>query len=422
MALIGEMLLITAFFLIVGANINLSLADVPSVVAGSVRREAIVALVFIGFGIKAGALGLHMWLPLAHPVAPTPASAILSGALIKAGLLGWLRFLPLGIVALPQAGLMCVGCGLVAAFYAIAVGFTQRDPKTILAYSSISQMGFMTTTLGVALAAPELAEVAIAVIVLYAVHHALAKAALFLGIGVAGVAGSRWPRRLVLVGLALPALDLAGAPLTSGALAKLAVKGVIADSPWGALPFGPLLSLGSAATALLLTHLLVMVASERASGDRPRAGLWVPWAALLVANIVLVARPPGVTDPGSLISLDHVWSALWPVVLGVAIYGVIVRWQRWRVRPRIHVPPGDILVVFRAAGDLARWCAVTLTRLLGTASARVRATVPWSSAKRRAREVLRGIDAIESSLAGFGTIGLVFLALASLGILLAWIA
>jgi hypothetical protein len=59
----------------------------------------IVGLLLVGFGIKAGVFGLHFWLPLAHPVAPAPASAVLSGAMIKAGLVAWMRLLPLGEAA-----------------------------------------------------------------------------------------------------------------------------------------------------------------------------------------------------------------------------------------------------------------------------------------------------------------------------------
>jgi formate hydrogenlyase subunit 3/multisubunit Na+/H+ antiporter MnhD subunit len=70
------------------------------------QRDLIVGLLVAGFGIKAGVLGLHVWLPLAHPAAPFAASAVLSGAMIKAGLVGWLRLLPLGEVALP-AGRHC---------------------------------------------------------------------------------------------------------------------------------------------------------------------------------------------------------------------------------------------------------------------------------------------------------------------------
>ena len=89
--------------------------------AGPPASWAVTALV-AGFGIKAALVPLHVWLPLAHPVAPTPASAVLSGTLIKTGLLGWLRFLPLGEAAFPKLGAALVVLGLAGAFLAAVVG------------------------------------------------------------------------------------------------------------------------------------------------------------------------------------------------------------------------------------------------------------------------------------------------------------
>lgn len=88
--------------------------------------------IFAGFGIKAGVLPLHVWLPLAHPAAPTPASAVLSGAMIKAGLLGWLRFLPVGEIALPGLGTICIVLGGTASIAAALYGFFNPIPKPFL--------------------------------------------------------------------------------------------------------------------------------------------------------------------------------------------------------------------------------------------------------------------------------------------------
>ncbi|MGE5306870.1 MAG: proton-conducting transporter membrane subunit [Alphaproteobacteria bacterium] len=111
-------------------------------------------MILTAFAIKAGALGLRFWLPLADPAAPVPASAVLSGAMIKAGLLGWLRFLPLGEASLPGFGYFVIAGGLGAAFFVTLIGVTQKNPKTLLAYSSISQMGIITTGVGTGLVQP----------------------------------------------------------------------------------------------------------------------------------------------------------------------------------------------------------------------------------------------------------------------------
>ena len=79
-------------------------------------------------------------MPLAYTAAPIPAAAVLSGAAVKAGVIGLIRFLPFG-AALPGWGEALAWAGFVSAFYGVAIGLTQQDPKTVLAYSSISQMG-----------------------------------------------------------------------------------------------------------------------------------------------------------------------------------------------------------------------------------------------------------------------------------------
>jgi len=92
LVVVGEVLLFAAFIRQTWSVDSLLLKDFSNVRPNGI----VIGLILGGFGIKAGALPVHVWLPLAHPAAPTPASAVLSGTMIKAGLLGWLRFLPIG--------------------------------------------------------------------------------------------------------------------------------------------------------------------------------------------------------------------------------------------------------------------------------------------------------------------------------------
>jgi formate hydrogenlyase subunit 3/multisubunit Na+/H+ antiporter MnhD subunit len=199
-----------------GGGEVLLLTALPAEIASNPAANWIIALLVTGFGIKAGLPLLHMWLPLAHPAAPPAASAVLSGAMIKAGLVGWLRVLPLGFDTAGLWGWALLVGGVAASFGAALVGVTQRNPKAVLAYSSVSQMGLITSLLGCGLLQPGLWPALQVVIVLFAVHHGLAKGALFLG---AGIAHHRrdLPPWLLWAGLVLPGLALAGAPLTSGA-------------------------------------------------------------------------------------------------------------------------------------------------------------------------------------------------------------
>ena len=150
--------------------------------------------------------------------------------------------------------------GLLSAFYGVAIGITQTNPKTVLAYSSVSQMGFVAAVLGMALAAGDGAAAMAAAF--YAAHHVLAKGALFLAVGVVAATGARrfWP---VLLPAAVLALGFGGLPLTGGYLAKLAVK-----DPLGGGMVGLLATLAGAGSALLMLHFLAASAPLRA---RPAA-------------------------------------------------------------------------------------------------------------------------------------------------------
>ena len=177
LVLIGEVMLFAAMVMATASAGSNGFDDIRKALVQAESRDLIIFLALIGFGIKAGVLGLHVWLPLAHPVAPTPASAVLSGAMIKAGLLGWLRLLPLGEVAFLSWGDAFIALGLATAFYGVLIGLTQRDPKTLLAYSSISQIGYVVV--GIALGTP----LGILGGLFHLINHATFKSLLFLSSG-----------------------------------------------------------------------------------------------------------------------------------------------------------------------------------------------------------------------------------------------
>jgi formate hydrogenlyase subunit 3/multisubunit Na+/H+ antiporter MnhD subunit len=157
--------------------------------------------------------------------------------------IGLIRFLPFE-AALPGWGDALVVFGFVSAFYGVAIGITQPNPKAVLAYSSISQMGVIAVVLGMGLAAADKGAALDAAF--YAAHHVLVKGALFLAIGVVAATSSR-RRWLVLLPAAVLALSLGGLPLTGGALAKLAVK-----APLGNGLVGMLAAISAAGTTLLM--------------------------------------------------------------------------------------------------------------------------------------------------------------------------
>lgn len=339
LVVISEVMLFTAMILAATAAGSLEFAAVRHALAQAGSRDLIMLLAFAGFGIKAGVLGLHVWLPLAHPVAPAPASAVLSGAMIKAGLLGWLRLLPLGEVALIPWGEAFILLGLAAAFYGVAVGITQHKPKTLLAYSSISQMGLMTMAVGLGLLNPGAWPLILPTIVYFALHHALSKGALFLGAGLAD--SNHRLHRWIWVGQWLPALALAGAPWSSGMFAKLLLKANIlhAPTPWDML-LPSLLTASSIATALLMARLLYLLRPVRSSVASPVAGLLWPWlAAVLAVLLIPWLLAPSMPAQEGIPALD----SLWPILLVSVVSLVVLRAGLFRARN--PVPAGDVLVL-----------------------------------------------------------------------------
>jgi hydrogenase-4 component B len=373
MAVLGEALLISGLVLAAGLAGSTDNAVVATALAGAPtgQRDPIMGLLTAGFAVKAGIVPLHVWLPLAHPAAPVPASAVLSGAMIKAGLVGWLAILPLGAVAAPGWSALLIVVGLLSAFAAAAVGVVQDRPKVVLAYSSISQMGLITVLVGVGLVAPSAAPVAVAAAVTYALHHGVAKGALFLGVGVRSSWAGHRGRRAVLAGTVLAGASLAGAPLTSGWVAKAAMKDAVASLPPGwADRVTSLLALAAIATTVLLARVLVLLARptavERAAAasgpgrsSEPSArvpvALVVGWLLLLVATLVATWTVPiRWLAPVSVPRLypAGLVGAVWPVAVGslLATVAVGVRRRFRRGTPMVPwVPAGDLVVLAEAA-------------------------------------------------------------------------
>jgi formate hydrogenlyase subunit 3/multisubunit Na+/H+ antiporter MnhD subunit len=355
MAVLGEVMLLAGFLIAAQGAASWSIADIAESVAVSPNRNLAVALLIGGFGVKAGVIPLHIWLPLAHPVAPTPASAVLSGAMIKAGLFGWLRFLPLGDVPLVTWGGLVIFAGLGAAFLAALFGAFQSDPKTVLAYSSISQMGVMAVGVGVALAEPEAWPLVGTAIVFYALHHGLAKGALFLGVGVADTPlDTPLKRGFVGVGLLFAALVMAGAPLTSGTAAKSILGEPVALAPprieqW----LGWLLPLTAIGTSVLMARFLYLVRLKAAKGNAHyafSAGLWAPWLLLLIASGIAAWFVPlyYAIDGIAAVNLQpgYVWASTWPIIAGALILVGAYQLRRRGYRRSVPVvPPGDLLAL-----------------------------------------------------------------------------
>jgi formate hydrogenlyase subunit 3/multisubunit Na+/H+ antiporter MnhD subunit len=189
-------------------------------------------LALFGFGAKAGLVPLHVWLPEAHPAAPSPVSALMSGVMLKTALYGMLR-VGFDVLGPPSWwwGLPALALGLFTAVYGAVFAAVQTDMKRLLAWSSIENVGILFTGFGLAivflgLGMQALAGLALIAVLYHALNHALMKSLLFLGTGaVLHATGERnlgrlgglmrrmpWVAWLTLVG----ALAIAGLPPLNG--------------------------------------------------------------------------------------------------------------------------------------------------------------------------------------------------------------
>jgi formate hydrogenlyase subunit 3/multisubunit Na+/H+ antiporter MnhD subunit len=197
-------------------------------------RWATVAfgLALVGFGAKAGLLPLHVWLPEAHPAAPSPVSALMSGIMLKTAVYGVLR-VTFDLLGDPLWwwGLIPVALGLATALFGVVFAAAQTDMKRLLAYSSIENIGVLFTGIGLAIVfhgagMRPLAALALTAVLYHALNHAFMKSLLFCGTGaVLHATGERnlgrlgglihrmpWVAWLTLVGV----LAIAGLPPLNG--------------------------------------------------------------------------------------------------------------------------------------------------------------------------------------------------------------
>ena len=352
MALLGEVTLFAALVLIAldAGSMNPTPDQLGSL------SDLTIGLIIAGLAVKAGLVPLHLWLPLAHPAAPVPASAVLSGTMIKVALLGWLRFLPFGEAPLPFWGQLLTTAGLVTLFFALPIGLVQRDPKVVLAYSSIAKMGLMILALGLMLTEPTLAPAGAMAIALYAAHHALVKGGLFLGVGMRKHAP--W-QPWVMTGLAFLLLALAGLPFTGGAVVKYGVKPLLADANWTWI--GTAVAVSTIATTLLMARFAWVI--DRTESHPELGWLW-PGLAWLVLLALVLLFPFVLGKPAAW----KVNALTVPVGLCIAALVAVIAWRRPAVtRPLVGlVPPGDLLALLMPIGRIAgRVGAVFLRRLRG---------------------------------------------------------
>jgi len=187
----GTAFLTLAVLILAGATGSFDLAVIRQMSASipDLTRLAIFVLTLIGLGTKSGIIPLHIWLPSAHPAAPTHVSALMSGVMIKTGIYMMVRLymdvLPPGPVGW---GFTVLGIGAVSSLLGVLYALTEHDIKKLLAFHSIENIGIILLGLGSAMIFDSLGMKSLAILGLTAslfhtVNHAIFKALLFMGAG-----------------------------------------------------------------------------------------------------------------------------------------------------------------------------------------------------------------------------------------------
>ncbi|MDP2401847.1 MAG: proton-conducting transporter membrane subunit, partial [Actinomycetota bacterium] len=273
-----------------------------------------------------------------------------------------------GAAELGGWGPIVMAAGVAAAVFGVVIGTLQRNPRHVLAYSSMSQFGLMTVGVGAGLSSAEAWPVAVSALVIYMTHHGFAKASLFLTVDAsdAGV-----DRRAVRVGALVAGFALAGLPLTSGAIAKVALKGVtaMAPSPWASV-LETALPIAAVGTTILVARFAFLVWRQPGAVNdtiaaanslrttktvtRVRLSVLVASIAFVVGLLWLISYEPVSYAAHKSLTQAYVWTLSWPVLTGVVLAAGV-----WHFRPAGVltfvgiVPPGDVWARPLAALDEA---------------------------------------------------------------------
>ena len=221
---VGAMFILAAFGLIYGHTGSFDfalMADVPETI-----KILIFVLCFIGFGSKAGVFPFHVWLPHAHPAAPSHISAVMSGVMIKTGIYGILRIYSILDFHTPVFGYITLIAGVVSGILGVVYALGQHDIKRLLAYHSVENIGIILIGLGVGMIGAATGNPLVAVLgfvggILHVLNHSIFKSLLFMGAGM--VLHQTGTRSIDALGGLLKGMKVTG---TTFIIASLAICGL----------------------------------------------------------------------------------------------------------------------------------------------------------------------------------------------------
>lgn len=346
---LGTLCLFGAFALLAVLAGSFAFPGAGGLATGPTASAAFL-LALVGFGVKAGLVPVHAWLPGAHAGAPSHVSAMMSGVLIKTGVYGIVRFASFFGDPPLWWGILVVAIGLVSAVLGVVWAMGQHDLKRLLAYHSVENIGIIVTGLGVALVGrtlgrPELLALGLAGALLHVWNHAAFKGLLFLGAGaVIHGSGTREIDRLGGLAKRMPrtafwflvgAVAICGLPPLNGFVSELFLYMAALDA--AAVPTAPGLAVILVAPGLATVGALAVACFTKAygavflglprtehatAGHEPGATMRLPLAALGVACIAIGLAGPLLAFPLDRAIHAFAGTAL-PPVAGLAPLGAV---------------------------------------------------------------------------------------------------
>ena len=267
----GTAFLIAAFMLIYSADgsWDFEAAHTACQVMPAFSRNLVFIFLLLGFGTKAGIVPLHIWLPVAHPQAPSYISSIMSGVMIKTAIYGLIKFV-IQVLGVSQTwwGAGVLALAMVSCLVGIIYALMEHDLKRLLAYSSVENIGIMLLGAGgcmlfISLGLPALAVVSLAAGLYHLVNHAIFKGLLFLCAGsVYKATGTRDMEKMGGLIKAMPvtaacflagSLAISGMPPFNGFVSEWLTLQVFFQGAWAVQSGAMRLFLGICAAALVAT-------------------------------------------------------------------------------------------------------------------------------------------------------------------------
>ncbi|MDF2678231.1 MAG: shaA [Bacillota bacterium] len=302
MAVSGGLVLLMGLFLLYDYTNTLDIDLIKFILQDIGNIKYVIAgLIMVGFSVKAGMFPLHIWLPKAHPAAPAPASAILSGILLKTGIFGILITAEIIVPGDFYISVALLILGFITMFIGGFLAMFQRNIKRILAYSSMSQMGYIIVGIGLMGILNEHNAIALYGILYHIINHMLFKVLLFMSAGVIymklhelsinGIGGFGRNKKTLKICFFIGSCAIMGVPGFNGFISKNLLHHALTEAVhlyggfW--LYVGEIIFvISSAFTTAYLLKLFVAVFVERSDHDIENIKMKVTGRALIPMTIL----------------------------------------------------------------------------------------------------------------------------------------